>query len=247
MSNGGFGNSAEAFLLVGVISMFRAVIFDFDGVIADSEPLHFEAFRQVLAGRGLELSREIYYSQYLGFSDVDCIKEFERNFELDLGQSGRDELMLQKGVVFDELAAKSNTIIDGAGEFIGMLGANNIPMAICSGALLHEIEQVLDKCDFSDAFEVIVAAEHVSKGKPDPEGYFMALDQLKEQKKTEIDFSECVVIEDSRWGLQAARAAGMHAVGVTNTYSEAELAEYAEITVAKLGDISIDSLQKLCA
>ena len=77
------------------------VAIDFDGVIADSEPLHFEAFRQALAGRGVELSKELYYSQYLGFSDVDCIVEFERNFDLDLGQAGRDELMLQKGIVFD--------------------------------------------------------------------------------------------------------------------------------------------------
>lgn len=227
--------------------MFRAVIFDFDGVIADSEPLHFEAFRRVFADRGVELSKDIYYRQYLGFSDVDCIKELERDFQLDLGQSGRDELMRQKGVVFDELAEKSNTIIDGASEFIGMLQDNKVPMAICSGALLHEIELALAGSDFSDAFKVIVAAEHVSKGKPDPEGYFLALQKLNEQISLEIDPSQCVVIEDSHWGLQAARKAGMHAVGVANTYPESQLAEYAEITVAKLDDISIDSLQKLCS
>ncbi len=226
--------------------MFRAVIFDFDGVIADSEPLHFEAFRQVLAGMGVEIDKEVYYSQYLGFSDVDCIEVMDSNFGLNLDQAGRDELMCQKGVVFDKLAEKSSTIIDGASEFIAMLRANDVPMAICSGALCHEIMEVLEGSDFSDAFEVIVAADHVSKGKPDPEGYFMALEKLNERTKLEIDVSQCVVIEDSHWGLEAACKAGMHAVGVTNTYSESELAGYAEITVAKLSDISIDSLQKLC-
>jgi len=226
--------------------MLRAVIFDFDGVIADSEPLHFEAFRRVLAERGVELSKEQYYGDYLGYSDVDCIKEMNRDFELSLDRSGCDELLYQKSVVFDELAAKSNTIIDGAAEFIDMLRGNGIMIAVCSGSLSDEILLALKSSGFADAFETIIAADDVSAGKPDPEGYLLALNRLNESGGQSIAADDCVVIEDSHWGLESARGAGMHTIAITNTYSESELADYAEITVAKLSDISIDSLEKLC-
>ncbi|MBW8036096.1 MAG: HAD family phosphatase [Planctomycetes bacterium] len=226
--------------------MFRAVIFDFDGVIADSEPLHFEAFRLVLADRGVEIPKARYYADYLGYSDVDCIKEMNRDFDLSLDRSGCDELLRQKGVVFDKLAAKSNIIIDGAAEFIDMLGANGIVIAVCSGSLYDEIMLALKSSGFADAFETIIAADDVSAGKPDPEGYLLALKRLNGSGEQNIAADDCVVIEDSHWGLESARGAGMHTIAITNTYSESELADYAEITVAKLCDISIDNLKKLC-
>lgn len=226
--------------------MLRAVIFDFDGVISDSEPLHFEAFRQVLSDRGIEISKERYYADYLGYSDVDCIWEMNTDLNLSLDQSGCDKLLHEKGVVFDELAARSNTIITGAGEFIEMLHANGILRAVCSGSLRHEIKLGLKGSGFADAFEVIVAAEDVRNGKPDPEGYLLALERLNELNGSGIAADECVVIEDSHWGLEAGRGAGMHTIAVTNTYSAAELADYTDLTVAALGDISIENLQKLC-
>lgn len=226
--------------------MFRAVIFDFDGVIADSEPLHFEAFRQALSKLDKEISKEQYYGDYLGYSDVDCIKEMNRDFDLSLDRSGCDELLRQKGVVFDELAAKSNTIIDGAAEFIDMLRGNDILMAVCSGSLYDEIMLALKSSDFADAFETIVAADDVSAGKPDPEGYLLALDRLNKSGGQGIAAGDCVVIEDSHWGLESAKGAGMHTIAITNTYLESELADYGEIVVDKLSDISIGSLKKLC-
>lgn len=226
--------------------MLRAVIFDFDGVIADSEPLHFAAFRQVLSKLGIEISKERYYADYLGYSDVDCIKEMNRDFDLSLDRSGCDELLHQKGVVFDKLAAKSNTIIDGAAEFIDMLRANGILMAVCSGSLYDEIILSLKSSGFADAFETIIAADDVSAGKPDPEGYLLALNRLNESGEQDIAADDCVVIEDSHWGLESARGAGMHTIAVTNTYSASELADYTDLTVSGLADISIENLQKLC-
>ena len=229
--------------------MFRAVIFDFDGVIADSEPLHFEAFRLVLAERGAEISRQRYYADYLGYSDVDCIKKMNSDLGLSLDRSGCDELFRQKGVVFDKLAAKSNSIIDGAAEFINMLRANDIPIAICSGALYDEIVLSLNGSGFSDAFATIIAADDVSAGKPDPEGYLLALERLNASGGREgrnIAADTCVAIEDSHWGLESARGAGMHTIAVTNTYSASELADYTDLTVSGLADISIENLQKLC-
>lgn len=227
--------------------MLKAVIFDFDGVIADSEPLHLRAFQLALQPYGVEISRETYYSNYLGYSDKDCVIEFNKEFDLGLDRQSQEKLIAEKGVFFGNLIDKENTIIDGAAEFVKMLGENLIRKAICSGALLKEIEIALKPGGFSDAFEEIIAADHVEKGKPDPEGYLLALSRLNEINCESIKPAECVVIEDSFWGLKAAENADMHRIAVTNTYSAEKLAPYSEKIINKLTDLKIDDLHLLCS
>ena len=131
-------------------------------------------------------------------------------------------------------------------DFLQMLSQNNIPMAICSGALLAEIELVLEQARLRPFFEVIVSAEFVKKGKPSPEGFLLTLRKLNRNRQNAILPNQCIVIEDSHWGLEAARAAGMHTVAVTNSY-DADQLTMAEKIVTGLGDLSIDALQELCS
>jgi beta-phosphoglucomutase len=226
--------------------MLRSVIFDFDGVITDSEILHLRAFNKVLAGYGIEIATKDYYTTYLGLTDVDCFSLLIQQGKLNSDNVEIEDIVRQKNLVFEELAKSEGKIIEGVRDFLKMLAQNEVPMAICSGALLVEIELILEQAKLRTFFEVIVSAEFVKKGKPHPEGFILALTKLNEQRKPTITASNCVVIEDSHWGLEAAKAAGMHTVAVTNTY-DADQLEAAEMVVDRLNEIKMDDLKRLCA
>jgi len=225
--------------------MLKAVIFDFDGVITDSEILHFRAFNAVLKQHGVELTTQEYYKSYLGFSDVDCFKFLIDQGRLKIGQSQIAALTRQKTAIFEHLAKNEGKLIEGVRDFLALLSASSIPMAICSGALLPEIEITFEDAGLRGYFEAIVSAEQVRKGKPHPEGFLLALEKLNANRRQAIRPQQCIVIEDSKWGLQAARAAGMHTVAVTNSYAAALLD--AEKIVANLADLTLEHLQQLCA
>ncbi len=225
--------------------MLRAVIFDFDGVITDSEILHLRAFNQVLAQYGVEISIKDYYKEYLGFTDFDCFKTLIDKELLQKPTEGINNLIKQKNQIFEELTKTEGKIIEGVRDFLQMLRQNNIPMAICSGALLVEIELILEQGKLRSFFEVIVSAEFVKKGKPNPEGFLLTLRKLNQNRQNPVLPNQCIVIEDSHWGLEAAKAAGMHTIAVTNSYDADQLA-LAEKIVTRLGNLSISALQELC-
>ena len=225
--------------------MLRAVIFDFDGVITDSEILHFRAFNRVLARFGIEITIRDYYKTYLGLTDVDCFNLLISEGQLKTTKDKIEDLLKQKNEVFQELAKTEGRIIEGVHDFLKMLERNNIPMAICSGALRPEIELILEEARLRHFFEVIVSAEQVKKGKPSPDGFLLTLRKFNKGRQTPITGAQCMVIEDSHWGLQAAKAAGMHTVAVTNSYDAPQLA-LAEKIVARISDLTMNDLQQIC-
>ena len=226
--------------------MLRAVIFDFDGVITDSEILHFRSFNQVLAQHGMEITVKDYYKDYLGLTDLDLLNLLVNKGLLELDDEGIKNLAKQKEQVFEKLAQTEGSIIDGVRDFLEMLKNNSIRMAICSGALLAEIELILEDTKLRAFFEVIVSAEYVKKGKPNPEGFLLTLQRLNEKSRNPALSSQCIVIEDSHWGIEAAKAAGMHTIAITNSY-DAEQLSLAEKVVTHLSQLSIKDLQELCS
>jgi beta-phosphoglucomutase len=226
--------------------MLGAVIFDFDGVITDSEILHLRAFNRMLAQFGIEISTKDYYKEYLGFTDVDCFRLVARKGRLGLDGLEIKNLVKQKNNIFAELAKTEGRIIEGVRDFLEMLKQNNVPMAICSGAVLAEIALILEEARLRSFFAVIVSAEQVKKGKPDPEGFLLTLQKLNDERQIQIESDQCIVIEDSHWGLEAGKAAGMHIIAVTNSY-DADQLSMADKIVTQLNELSIDDLQQLCA
>ncbi|HIJ67356.1 MAG TPA: HAD family phosphatase [Planctomycetes bacterium] len=227
--------------------MLKAVIFDFDGVIADSEPLHFSAFKETLSRYDVELTQKRYYNEYLGYTDNECAKAISADFDLGLDKAGIDRLVQAKTALFDNLVRAESTIIDGVCEFVDRIKGRGIRLAVCSGALLGDIELMLAGTDLTDTFEIIVAADHVQRGKPDPEGLLLVLQRLNETGPGDILPKDCVVIEDSRWGLEAASAARMHTIAVANTYPYEELKPLAEKTVERLDKLTLTDLQSICS
>lgn len=225
--------------------MLRAVILDFDGVITDSEILHFRALNKVLAKFSFEMTKKDYYQYYLGLSDLDFFKELEQKGRLRLDSQQMQQALDEKKQLYEKLAMTEGRIIEGVREFLEMLRQNNMPMAICSGALLSEINLILEGAQLRNFFEVIVSAEQIKKGKPAPDGLLLTLQRLNEKSHSPIVPDQCVVIEDSHWGLEAAKAAGMHPVAVTNSYDAQQLTP-AEKVVDCLSELSMNDLQELC-
>jgi len=225
--------------------MLKAVIFDFDGVIVDSEGIHLHSFNRVLDRYGAEVGKEDYYEKYLGLSDCDLYKRLIEEGILPCEHGEIEELIREKNAIFEEIARGEAKIIPGVREFLERIRAERIRMAVCSGSLMSEIALILEKCGLKEYFETIVSADEVNQSKPSPEGFIKVLDRLNAAGSQDVGASECVVVEDSQWGLDAASAAGMHTVAVTNSYGADELAS-ADIITANLAELKVARLRELC-
>ncbi|MBE0537775.1 MAG: HAD family phosphatase [Phycisphaerae bacterium] len=226
--------------------MVQAVIFDFDGVVADSELLHYKAMHRVVKGRGLDIPKDVHWEKYLGYTDYENVHIVNADYGMGWDEATMAAIVAEKTEIFDRLVNEETAIIDGVVEFVRRLAEAGIPTAVCSGATRKDIVQMLRGTELADAFGPMVTADDVTKGKPDPQGYLLALSRLNNGTGAKIEAARCVVVEDSHWGLQAAAAAGMHRVAVTNTYAAAHLRPYAEMVVARLDAIEIAELRLLC-
>lgn len=212
--------------------MIRAVVFDFDGVIANSEPLHFRAYRDVLAERGLTLTEAAYYENYLGYDDVGAFRAIAEDNGTSFSEDAIAELVARKAVRLESLEKDGSVLFPGARDAIARMAAA-WPVAIASGALKAEILRVLDHEDLRSHFPVIVAAEDTPASKPDPAPYLLAV-QLLGQTIPGLEPSACAAIEDSKWGLVSARRAGLRTVGITHTYPASELTDAADAVIDHL-------------
>ena len=222
----------------------RAVVFDFDGVIANSEPLHFRALRDVLASTGVSLSERDYYARYLGFDDAGALHAIGADFGA-FGPEQVASLVSRKAVRFEELEADAGMLFPGAAAAIRRVAAS-VPIGIASGARRDEILRVLEAAGLADLFAAIVAAEDVSRSKPDPAPYLLAVRLLAAVAGDSLQPGDCVAIEDSRWGLESARQAGLRTIAVTHTYTLAELGA-ADLVLDSLEALDVASLSRQLA
>ena len=223
----------------------QAIVFDFDGVIANSEPLHLKDFQLALAQDGVELSPADYYARYLGYDDVGMFEALARDRGITMSGNEVSELVTRKGERMQELLRSGSVLFPGATEFIHAAAAA-VPIAIASGAMRHEIEEVIDAAGMTDLFATIVAAGDTPESKPSPAPYRLALERLRESIGRDIDPRRSVAIEDSKWGLESAQGAGLRLVGVTSSYPAHELTG-AELVVEGLQALTLPALDRLCA
>lgn len=215
----------------------QAAIFDFDGVIVDTEPLHYRAFQQILEPRGLGFSWEQYVETYMGFDDRDA---FSEAFHVGGGQLEQGELARlidAKAAIFQQIIREGITPYPGVVELIGRLHRAALPLAICSGALRSDILPILEMLRVNDCFDVIVTAEDVAKSKPDPECYRIAYERLRASRPDALFSADSTLaIEDTPAGISAAKGAGLRVVAVTNSYPAEHLGEACAV-VASLEEL----------
>ena len=217
--------------------MIKAIVFDFDGVLADSEPLHLRAYQKVLSSLGITLTREDYYAHYLGYDDNGVFRALAAAHAFELDEPRLHALIADKTRVFDAIIASGDILYPGAVACVERM-ASVYPLAIASGALRHEIEATLRGAGLARHFRFIVASGDTREGKPAPDPYRRAAELHR------LAPSECVAIEDSRWGIDSAKSAGLSCVAITSTYPREQLAS-ADRVVGSLDEFTPALIESL--
>jgi beta-phosphoglucomutase-like phosphatase (HAD superfamily) len=225
------------------VSVLQAVFFDFDGVIADTEPLHLRAYQAVLQADGIDLNKAEYYARYLGYDDVGLFDALAKDRHISLSDEKIDEWVAAKSFIVEEMLSGDSILFPGAAACVRMF-AERVPLAVASGALEPEIEIVLQHAGLRSSFTAIASASDGVRGKPAPDLYLLAIAKLKDRSSGAIDPAACIAIEDSRWGLEAAQRAGLRCVAVTHTYPAAELGK-ADMVVETLSDLTLSAIEAL--
>jgi len=209
----------------------EAVLFDFDGILVDSEPMHYRAFTEVLDPRGMGFTWQKYVETYMGFDDRDAFREAFRAKGISLDDANLAELVAAKSDAFLRGLRGGVTAYPGAVPMIESLHAAGRPLALCSGALLSDIEPIFAQLGIGHCFDVIVSADNVRRSKPDPESYALAFSRLSERHPTSMTIpGKSIAVEDTPAGIRSAKGAGLRVLAVTNSYGAGELAEADWIT-----------------
>lgn len=213
------------------VTAIKGVVFDFDGVLADSEPLHLKAYQALLEPQGIHLDEKTYCERYLGYDDEGALHKIAEDNGLLLGDEEIEMLIVEKGRVFERLVGQRDVMYPGAADCVRRL-AEAWPVGVASGALRGDIELILRGAKVGDLFTFIVAAGDTDRTKPEPDPY------LRAAELHGLPPQACVAIEDSHWGLQSARAAGMHTIAITHTYPREALAGHADLVVDSLAELT---------
>jgi HAD superfamily hydrolase (TIGR01509 family) len=202
----------------GENQMLSAVIFDFDGIIVDTEPLHYRAFQAVLNPQEKGFSWERYCTNYLGLADRDAFKMIFRAKKESVGPNELERLVAAKARAFLQYVnEESITPYPGAVELILSL-SKQLPVALCSGGTSRDICPIIEKLGIRSAFSTVVTAEDTPKSKPDPAPYLLAIRNLGL-----ADAATVVAIEDTAAGIASATGAGLKVLAVTNSFARERL------------------------
>lgn len=226
--------------------MIQAIFFDFNGVIIDDERLQMEAYREVLREHSIELTEADYFGA-LGMDDKTFVRAAFARADKALTDEMLSSVLAGKGVRHRKLIEDELPLFAGVVTFL-KAASRSYPLGVVSMASLDEIDYVLERAKLRSLFKVVVSAEDVSVCKPAPDCYRIALEKLNEKRQGErqglLTSSECLVVEDSPPGIESAKQAGMHTLGVTNTVSEEALrAAGAEVVTHSLADWNVDAIR----
>jgi beta-phosphoglucomutase len=216
-------------------------IFDMDGTLIDNTPYHFKSWQALFKKHDMgSLTLETYRTEISG---VPIIETLRRLFGKDYDEAGLHALLEEKESYYREIYAPFLAPINGLENFLTALKDAGIKMAIASSATVEDIDFVLNKIPIRDDFEAIIDGSRVSKGKPNPQIFLKAAEEMKARPE------DCVVFEDSLAGIKAANAAGMKVVGITTGHTVDQLQpsslvinDYTELTVQKLAVLFASSM-----
>jgi beta-phosphoglucomutase len=226
--------------------MLSALIFDFDGIIVDTEPIHYRAFQEILQPLGLGYSWTDYVSRYMGFDDREAFREAFKAQSKSISNDELGRMISQKASVFLEIIEKGIQPYPGVVDFIRNT-AGKMPLALCSGALISDITPILHQLGIADQFDVVVTADDVAASKPDPTSYVLAVQRLSAAyPDSTIKPQNCLAIEDTPAGIESAKGAGIVVLAVTNSYP-AEKLSGADHIIDSLEEVSLQDLHKILA
>ena len=215
-------------------SDIKAVIWDMDGVIVDTAPYHFSAWRKVFQKRGVNFTEEDFRRNFGQRNDTII-----RNTLGDsISRSELDTISGEKERDFRERARQNIKPLPGAIELMKLLIEHGFKMALASSAPIENIKLQTEGLGIYNWFQSIISGRDVTEGKPSPQGFLLAAQRLGVEPKN------CVVIEDAVAGVTAAKRAGMRCLAITNTHPKRNLME-ADLVVDTLRAVGVSDLEKL--
>ena len=227
--------------------MIKAVIFDFNGVIINDEPIHQQLIEEILLEENLVLKPGEYQQICLGRSDRACLRDLLASRGRVADEDYLTKLQQKKARSYVEQIENLEELplYSGLNDFIFKIRSSNLKLAIASGAIRKEIDLVLERAKLAEYFQIVVAADDITTSKPKPDGYLLTIERLnQEYPELNLQPSECLAIEDTLAGIQAAKAAGMKVVGVANTYPFHMLQRQSNWTVDYLNELELDRIQE---
>src|SRR5208283_969119 len=222
--------------------MIRAVIFDLDGTLVDTEPLHFAAFNEVLRPEGIEIPIDEYSARLIGLNDHDCFATVLRENRKDAGEERIAGLIACKSAVYQAIVADREVLYPGAEKFAREC-AHRFPLMIATGTLRAEAEAILRRAGLRELFLDIIAAEDVERGKPEPDGFIAALGRIGYllRQRDPVLADECLVVEDTQAGIEAGHRAGMKVLALCHMAPASELAA-ADVVRKSISDLDLDGV-----
>lgn len=228
----------------------KAILFDFNGVIINDEPLHEKLIEQLLIEENLRLRAGEFQTTCLGRSDRACLSDLLTRRGRVVTEPYLLGLIQRKSRAYQQEleAIEDLPIYPGVTDLIFNAKSAQLPLGVVSGAIRSEIELVLTRTNLLDHFSIVVAGDDIQTSKPDPAGYLLAVERLNQSfPHLSIQPQECLAIEDTFAGIAAAKQAGMQVVGVANTYPFHMLQRQANWVVDYLSDLELDRIQAVFA
>ena len=216
--------------------MLKAVIFDMDGVIVNSEPLHHLAYKKMFEEFKLDVSNSLYES-FTGQSTYSICEQLCEIFDLKVDANA---LVLSKRKHFKIIFENDSSfeMIDGAMNLIKDYFENNLTLVLASSASMTNIERIFKKFDLNKFFKAKISGADLKESKPNPEIFIKAA-ELSGFKK-----EECIVIEDSTSGIMASKSAGIYCVGYNSYNSKNQNYDNANLVVSDLNEIKFSKISK---
>jgi len=226
----------------------KAVLFDFNGVIFDDEPLHQKLVDQILLAENLRPQPGAYQQLCLGRSDRACLRDLLTNQGRVVTDAYLEVLISRKSQAYQRClgALGQLPLFPGLVNVVTALQTAQLKLAIVSGALRSEIKQVLSQSGLVQFFPVLVAGDDLEASKPAPDSYLLAIQRLNDKYPTlNLRPAECLAVEDTFVGIAAAKTAGISVMAVANTYPFHMLQRQANWTVDSLADLELERIQSI--
>ena len=215
-------------------SKTKAVIWDMDGVIADTAPYHLKAWQEVFQKRGVEFTEEDFRHTFGQRNDTII----RNTLGEETPQSEIDDIAREKERNFRKAVRQNIKSLPGAIKLIKLLKEREFKMALASSAPIENIRLLTKGLGINNCFQSIICDKDVTEGKPSPQGFLLAAQRLGVEPKN------CIVVEDAVAGITAAKRAGMHCLAITNTHPRMSLME-ADLVVDTLEAVSVNDLEQL--